>query len=174
MLRVVFASVGLAGLVVLTGLTGLAGCRVSLETDQSHRACTVSTSSPLCVDAVNHSDLKWIEQNVFAPNCNLGGGGACHGGASDAGKLDLRAGLSHDHLVGVSSMIDRTRKLVVPGDEAASYLLLMLGDVAPAMASPPGAPPPGNIGYMPQTAGTLCCQKLDAIERWIADGAPNN
>ncbi|HMG25123.1 MAG TPA: hypothetical protein VK607_27485 [Kofleriaceae bacterium] len=165
MLRVVIASVG---------LVQLAGCRVSLETDESHRACAINTSSAVCSEAVNHSDLKWIEQNVFAPNCNLGGGGACHGGASDAGKLDLRAGLSHGHLVGVSSMIDRTRQLVVPGDVAASYLMLMLGDVAPAMASPPGAPPPGNIGYMPQTSGTLCCQKLDAIERWIADGAPNN
>jgi hypothetical protein len=152
----------------------LAGCRISLESDDLHRACIVNTSSKLCTDAVDHSDLAWIEQNIFVPNCNLSGGGACHGGPSDAGKLDLRAGMSHGHLVGVSSMIDRTRQLVVPGDVAASYLTLMLSDVPPAMASPPGSAPPSNIGFMPQSSGTLCCQKLDAIERWIESGAPNN
>jgi hypothetical protein len=62
----------------------------------------------------------------------------------------------------------------VPNDVQASYLMLMLGDVPPAMANPPGAPPPTSIGYMPQAQPALCCQKLDAIERWIMAGAPNN
>jgi len=52
----------------------------------------------------------------------------------------------------------------------------MLRDVPPVMASPPASPPPGNVGYMPQgpASAALCCQKLDAIERWIESGAPNN
>jgi hypothetical protein len=158
-------------LVVLAAM--LAACRVSLESDEP-RSCVVDMKAPSCIDAVNHSDLAWIEQNIFVPNCNLGGGGACHGGASDAGKLDLRAGMSHKDLVGVSSMIDRTRMLVVPSDVAASYLMLMLNDVPPDMASPPGSRPPSNIGFMPMSSGTLCCQKLDALERWINAGAPNN
>jgi len=158
-------------LVVLAGL--LAACRISLEND-GPRTCVVNAKAPSCLDAVNHSDLAWIEQNIFVPNCNLGGGGACHGGASDAGKLDLRAGMSHNHLVGVSSMVDRTRMLVVPNDVAASYLMLMLNDVSPDMANPPGSRPPSNIGFMPMSNGTLCCQKLDALERWIDSGAPNN
>lgn len=158
-------------LVALAGV--LAACRISLESDEP-RACVVDMKAPSCVEAANHSDLAWIEQNIFVPNCNLAGGGACHGGASDAGKLDLRVGMSHDHLVGVSSMIDRTRMLVVPGDVAASYLMLMLSDVPPAMASPPGSRPPSNVGFMPMSNGTLCCQKLDALERWINSGAPNN
>ena len=159
----------------------LGGCRISLENyDTSIQnpdggnggACVVSTTSQPCLDAVAHSDLAFIEQKIFATNCNFSG---CHDSATDSGKLDLRAGVSHDHLVGVSSQIDGTRKLVVPNDVAASYLMLMVRDVPPAKASPPAAPPPGDIGYMPQDSGaTLCCQKLDALERWINDGAPNH
>jgi hypothetical protein len=156
----------------------LAGCRVSLESndlggDITSRQCTVSTTSQPCMDATAHSDFAWIEQKVFVASCDFSG---CHSSANDAGKLDLRSGMSHDHLVGVSSMIDRTRQLVVPNDVPASYLMLMLRDVPPAMANPPAGPPPGNIGYMPQgpASAALCCQKLDAIERWIEAGAPNN
>jgi hypothetical protein len=32
----------------------------------------------------------------------------------------------------------------------------------------------GAVGYMPQAAPTLCCQKLEAIERWILASAPAN
>jgi len=156
------------------------GCRISLEdnvaltvdADSSGRACAISTTSQPCLDATTHSDLAFIEQKIFAPSCNFSG---CHGSANDSGKLDLRPGMSHDQLVGPSSKVDPTRKLVVPNDVAASYLMLMLRDVAPAMASPPGNPPPGNIGFMPQgSPTTLCCQKLEAIERWIKAGAPNH
>lgn len=172
-------------LVAIASLVGTLfwGCRISLENyDNSVQStdggnggvCVVSTTSQPCIDATMHSDLAFIEQKIFAQSCNFPG--SCHASASDPGKLDLRPGVSHDHLVGVPSMIDRTRMLVVPNDRAASYLLLMLRDVAPAMASPPASPPPGNIGFMPQNAGaagTLCCQKLEAIERWINAGAPN-
>lgn len=165
-------------LVAIAGL--LCSCRLSLEnydtsiqgTDAGNgRACVVSTTSQPCMDATTHSDLAFIEQRIFASSCNFSG---CHDSATDAGRLDLRAGASHDRLVGVSSQIDNTRKLVVPNDVAASYLMLMLRDVAPAMANPPGNSPPGSIGFMPQAAPTLCCQKLDAIERWINAGAPNH
>lgn len=158
----------------------LCSCRLSLEnydtsiqgTDAGNgRACVVSTTSQPCMDATMHSDLAFIEQRIFASSCNFSG---CHDSATDAGKLDLRAGASHDRLVGVSSQIDPSRKLVVPNDVAASYLMLMLRDVAPAMANPPGSSPPGSVGFMPQAAPTLCCQKLDAIERWINAGAPNH
>src|SRR4051812_38851083 len=154
------------------------GCRISLEDNvaltadggSNGRACTVSTTSQPCLDATMHSDLAFIEQKIFAPSCNFSG---CHDSASDAGRLDLRPGMSHDRLVDMASKIDTARKLVVPNDVAASYLMLMLRDVAPAMASPPGNSPPGSVGFMPQAGPTLCCQKLDAIERWINAGAPN-
>lgn len=155
----------------------LAGCRISLETndteDFSTRQCTVSTTSQPCMDAVNHSDLAWIEQKIFVASCAFSG---CHSSASDSGKLDLRAGMSRANLVGVSSMLDPARKLVVPNDVDASYLMLMLRDVPPVMATPPASPPPASVGYMPQGPPSvgLCCQKLDALERWINAGAPSN
>jgi hypothetical protein len=157
----------------------VAGCRISLESSDTGdnnltgRKCTVSTTSQPCMDATMHSDLAWIEQNVFAASCNFA---ACHDGGNTAqGKVDLRPGKSGAHLVDFASVIDPTRKLVVPNDVDASYLMLMVRDVAPAMANPPASPPPGSVGYMPQTSGsaTLCCQKLDALERWIMAGAPS-
>jgi hypothetical protein len=155
----------------------LAGCRISLENSDTAddsattRQCTVSTTSQPCMDAVTHSDLAWIEQKIFTASCNFSG---CHSSAGDAGKLDLRPGMSHNHLVGVSSVMDPTRKLVVPNDVDASYLMLMVRDVPPMMATPPANAPPGDIGYMPQNSPALCCQKLDALERWIMAGAPSN
>jgi hypothetical protein len=157
----------------------VAGCRVSLESTSTTdggsngRACTISTTSPQCLDALNHSDLPWIEQNVFKGACIFSG---CHNGDNTTqGKVDLRSTKSYAHLVNYASVIDTTRKLVVPNDVAASYLMLMVRDVPPAMASPPGNPPPGDVGFMPKTTGTatLCCQKLDALERWIMAGAPS-
>jgi hypothetical protein len=156
----------------------LAGCRLTLEnTDTGDdtitgRPCAISTASPACVDAVNHSDLPWIEQNIFMQSCNFSG---CHNGDNTLqGKVDLRATKSYAHLVNYASVIEPTRKLVVPNDVEASYLMLMLRDVPPAMANPPGKAPPGSVGFMPQNAGTtLCCQKLDTLERWIMAGAPS-
>ena len=132
------------------------------------RTCTDSTAVS-CMAAVAHSDLAWIETNIFATSCAFSG---CHDSVTDVGKLDLRTGMSHNDLVGVSSVIDPTRKLVVPNDIHASYLMLSLHDFPPEMATPPGVAP--GVGYMPLGAPTLCCQKLEAIERWIMAGAPAN
>ena len=157
--------------------TLLAGCRISLEDAESPSGggrCQVSTTSQPCLDAVTHSDLAWIQQNVFTASCVFSG---CHNGANTrAGRVDLRAGMSHSHLLNATSGLDSTRKLVVANDVNASYLMLMLGFVPPEMADPPGSPPPASVGYMPQSSGgqLLCCQKLEALERWIEAGAPNN
>ncbi|HEY0190486.1 MAG TPA: hypothetical protein VGC42_05145 [Kofleriaceae bacterium] len=167
-----------------------AGCRIQLsdapasqvgddgvDGGSSGRACTVSTSSPSCLAADMQQPaptLGWVEANIFKTSCVFSG---CHnGGSSKQGMVDLRVGMSYAHLVGYTSMIDPSRKLVVANDVHASYLMLMLHDYEPAMATPAGSSPPGDIGYMPQgTSGEpLCCQKLDALERWITAGAPNN
>lgn len=176
---------------VAAGLVLAAGCRTQLsdaptldlgddttpDADPSGRTCKVSTTSSSCLDADKQQPaptLAWIETNIFKTSCIFSG---CHDGSpSKQGTIDLRAGMSYAHLVGYGSEIDTTRKLVVANDIHASYLMLMLHDFDPSMASPPGSPPPGDIGYMPQSTDntSLCCQKLDAIERWITAGAPNN
>jgi len=150
----------------------LAGCRISLESNAVAQACEV-ISSTSCDEAQNgqHADLEFIEQNIFKGACAFPG---CHdGGNSPQGKIDLRAGKSHDHLVNFASGIDPSRMLVVPNDVKSSYLMLMLQDFPPEEATPPGEPPPERAGFMPMSNMTLCCQKLAVIERWINAGAPN-
>lgn len=167
----------------LAGLVAVTACRVSLSDETTGltagggggTACQVSTTSPSCIAADQQQPvtLGWIEQNIFRTSCNFAG---CHNGDNTPqGKVDLRPGKSYAHLVDLASAVDPARKLVVAGDVKSSYLMLMLQDVAPAEANPPAQPPPADIGYMPQGANVaLCCQKLDALERWIENGAPSD
>jgi hypothetical protein len=158
--------------VMIAGL--LVGCRHSLEdSGPEGSVCVESTSITSCLQAEGRSDLGWIEQNIFISGCALSS--SCHNGANtNAGRMDLSAGKAHASLVNVASRLEPSRKLVVPNDVAASYLMLMLRDFPPSEALPPGQAPPSSVGYMPQGGPTLCCQKLDAIERWIMAGAPIN
>lgn len=167
--------------------TLLIGCRVSLQDAPSAgdddddgddmpagRVCKVDTTSATCLEAAsgNHSDLAFIEASIFKGQCAFSG---CHNGANTPqGKIDLTAGQSHAHLVNYASAIDETRKLVVPNDLSSSYLMLMLHDIEPSEATPAADAPPDDVGYMPMGNKPLCCQKLDAIERWIMAGAPSN
>lgn len=170
MLRLSLAAMVAGALVASTG------CRTSLEDDEtsnSERACMVTTTQA-CMDAEMHDDLAWIEANVFVPSCAFSG---CHNGtATAAGRLDLKTpGASHAALVNVASAIDASRMLVVPGAPKDSYLLMIMQHYKPSEMMPPMSAPPEDIGYMPQNGGgALCCQKLDALERWIAAGAMNN
>jgi hypothetical protein len=130
--------------------------------------------SAACVEAETHSDYTWIQANVFSKQCTFSG---CHNGAkTPAGKLNLTAGNAYAHLVGYSSVLEPSRKLVVASDPKSSYLALMLGIVKPGDATPPAGPPRADIGFMPSDNGgqLICCQKLDAIDRWITMGAMNN
>jgi hypothetical protein len=156
--------------------TLLAGCRLSLENENSPdpnatgRVCTMSNSQP-CLDAVNAPPtLSWIETNIFDASCNFSG---CHKGPDGESALDLRPGMSGAHLVNAPSFIDSSRKFVVPNDVESSWLMLMLRDFAPGNANPPATGLP-SAGGMPQSADPLCCQKIEAIERWINAGAPTN
>lgn len=166
--------------VAVVAISAICSCRVSLDSEElggnlTVRQCTTSTASQACIDAATmmHPTLSYLQQNIFTASCVFAG---CHDSANDAGKLDLSAGKSFASLVGPASKIDSTRQLVVPNDVAASFLMLMVRDVPPKLANPPADPPPGDIGYMPQGPASvaLCCQKLDALERWINDGAQNN
>ncbi len=163
------------------GTLALASCRTSLDetpdaSDTGGRVCKVSTTVAACVQAETHSDLAWVEMNVFKLQCAFSG---CHNAAATkAGRLDLmNPGMSHDDLVNADSMIETGRKLVIPSQPKQSYLLVMMQAFKPAEMEPTPVPnPPTDIGFMPQGTDNvpLCCQKIDAIERWITAGALNN
>jgi hypothetical protein len=160
----------------------LAGCRIELDKPVYNdagtapgRTCQITTSAP-CKLAEGYQSFSMIQTNIFKANCF---GSSCHDDATKPGKVDLITANAYTALLGpggngVASMIDTSRKLVVPGSSAKSYLMLMVHAFKPADADPPGNPPPSDIGYMPQSGGVLCCQKLDAIDRWITAGAKND
>ncbi|HSN25486.1 MAG TPA: hypothetical protein VLT45_04350 [Kofleriaceae bacterium] len=152
---------------LLLALLFATACKIDLDhaPDAGTGKCEMSTSAS-CVEAVNHQDLTWIQDNVFTKQCTFSG---CHNGENTKqGKIDLRAGKSFATLVNGDSALMPGTKLVVPGSPTTSYLEVMLG-------SEPGSVP-ASVGLMPQNTGgqLLCCQKLDAIQRWITAGAPNN
>ena len=166
---------------LFTAVILASGCRTSLDdTPDANmvggRVCKVSTTVVTCMQAATKQELSWIEPNIFKPHCAFSG---CHNDAmTTAGRIDmLNSGKSHADLVGQDSMIATGRKLVVAGQPKQSYLLLMMQQFKPSEMEPtPASPPPSDIGFMPQGTDNvpLCCQKLDAVERWITAGAMNN
>ncbi len=113
-----------------------------------------------CEEATAHDDLAWLQANVFTPSCATAG---CHAGTNPDVGLSLEAGRTYGSLVNrpASTVASWTR--VVPGSIATSYLVVALGRT--------DGPPPRD-GFMPLGAEPLCVEKLEAIERWIAAGAP--
>ncbi|HTR51179.1 MAG TPA: hypothetical protein VMJ10_10770 [Kofleriaceae bacterium] len=173
-------------LAVLAVVVAVAGCEYDLDScardhtcqqlatgDGGAVTCEMSTAQS-CVAATSHQELSWIQTNIFNGQCTFSG---CHNGASTPqGMVDLTMANSYSHLVSYTSILEPSRMLVVPSDPKSSYLEVMLGIIAPADATPAASPPPSNVGYMPQDNGgeLLCCQKLQAIDRWITMGAMNN
>lgn len=171
----------------LCALVALPGCEIPLDQCAKNHTCNLApggdggnstmcqmSTSTACMDATTHSDLTWIQQNIFDKQCIFSG---CHNGAAtSAGKVDLRDGMSYAHLVNFASILTPGRTLVVASDPKSSYLEVMLGIIKPSDATPPASAPPASVGLMPQSNGgqLLCCQKLDAIDRWIMAGAMNN
>lgn len=111
-----------------------------------------------CLEATEHSDLAWLQENVFSPTCATFTG--CHAGGGATFGLNLSEETqTQDNLVGKPSFRKPDQTLVVPGDAAASYLMVVLGsydgDLDP------------RTGTMPPSSSLLCIQKREAIERWI-------
>jgi len=155
--------------------------------------CAINTVSSLCTGADALTDCSgsgagcftYIKKKIFDANCQSS---SCHS-MGGTGKLDLSNDTSDNTMVsqatayanllgsdgtGAASMVDTTRKLVVPGHPEQSYLEMMMQRIAPEDMVPPATNPPSDVGYMPQANGVLCCQKLDLIDRWIMGGALNN
>lgn len=158
-------------------LVMVAACRTSLDEAPDAdivdgRVCKVATSDA-CKEAETQSSYAWVEANVFAVSCAFSG---CHNGtATAAGRIDFKtAGAGHADIVGIDSTVAPGRKLIVAGQPKQSYLLMLMQQFAPSEMQPtPAANPPTDVGFMPQGTDNvpLCCQKLDAVERWITAGA---
>jgi hypothetical protein len=52
--------------------------------------------------------------------------------------------------------------------------MVLLHGISLAEADPSPAPVPSGERYMPLGSPAICCQKIDAIKRWIMAGAMNN
>jgi hypothetical protein len=116
-----------------------------------------------CLEAANHSDLAFIQAKILTPGCAAFT--ACHrGAATSAGGLSLEAGQTLPQMLGKPSDIDPSKMLIKAGDPANSYLMIITGKY-------PGVIAPA-IGTMPSRNPLLCAEKLDAMDRWIAAGAP--
>jgi hypothetical protein len=162
---------------VLIAALLVSGCKYDLDeadidASVSGRACKVATSAK-CVEAETHSDFTWIKDNIFAANCF---GTSCHTGATASGKLDLTddpyMALMGASGAGTMANLDPNHKRVMAGDPSASYLFFIIRGME---GIPAGfEEPDSSVGWMPMSNATLCCQKIDAIERWITAGAMND
>ena len=116
-----------------------------------------------CLEATTHSDLAFIQAKILTPGCAAFT--SCHrGAATSAGGLSLEAGQTLPQMLGKPSDIDPSKLLIKAGDPANSYLMIITGKY-------PGVIDP-IIGTMPSRNPVLCAEKLDAMDRWIAAGAP--
>jgi len=120
-------------------------------------------ANPICLEANEHEDLPWIQENIFTPSCSRFT--ACHQGrALMAGELSMEVEDTFAQLIDVqSSLFGKDGWVrVVPGDPENSYLMVILGQY-------PG--PISEAGTMPYNSPLLCQEMRDAIERWIEGGA---
>lgn len=126
-------------------------------------------ANPRCLEAVDHSDLAWIQENVFTPSCSRFT--ACHQGrALMANELSLEDGDAHAQLVGVASVEENADGMlrVAPGDPENSYLMVLLGYYGS------DHPAIGDGGLMPYNSPLLCDEMQEAVKRWIEAGALDN
>jgi hypothetical protein len=168
--------------VLLSALFVMA-CRIDLDHGEtpdasvSGRSCKVSTSAS-CMEAVNHSDFAFIKNSIFPNSCSSSS--SCHMSSTSSGKLDLSAGNAYASIMGptgaggVKSGVDDSRTLIVPGEPKASYFFFLIHGVKASEGQPAFSDPPTDVGFMPMSNNAMCCQKIDAIERWITAGAMNN
>jgi hypothetical protein len=111
-----------------------------------------------CEAAVYHSSLAWIQAEIFDVSCT----DKCHSGAFPGAGMNLTPGFAHAHLVGVASSTHAGWTRVVPGNPGASMLMVQIG----------GEPGPELEGLMPWNQPKLCDEMIDAVRRWIQQGAP--
>jgi hypothetical protein len=140
-------------------------------------------ASPACEEAKSHSDLAYIQTEIFDHSC--ASSTACHKTAiDDSANLSLADGKSWTDLVNVNAQskvavmpVQWVR--VVPFQPSLSYLMVVIDPMTNPVPNGPSdpngyvGPLDKGVGSMPQNAGELLCpEKIAAVERWINAGAP--
>lgn len=114
-----------------------------------------------CIDADEHSDLEWIQDNIFSRTCSAFN--SCHkGNATSAGNLNLEEGMTFDMVVDQPSDVFTGLDIVEPGKPEESFMLVILGHYG---EDDPRIDP--EVGTMPFNNQPICEPKRLAIERWI-------
>jgi hypothetical protein len=103
-----------------------------------------------------------INQTVLAPSCATA---SCHAGDPPPAYPQLDTDVAWDKLVGVPSQ-QVGMNLVEPYDPANSYLVLKLRNLAGTAG--------GTATPMPISLAAIDEAEIQAIEAWIAEGAPND
>lgn len=117
----------------------------------------IPISGAFLLPPATQATFKGSIEPVFDSTCSSAG---CHGGASPAEELDLSNGVAYDSIFRVTSHHNPAHLLVEPFDPDTSHLFHMVnGEDEPRM--PLGAPP-------------LSDATIEAIRRWILEGAARN
>ena len=108
------------------------------------------------------SQFDQLQTNIFNQHCLSAG---CHNAQSQAGALDLSAGVSYGELVNVlpnnPAALSAGLVRVKPFDPTTSFLLIKLTN-----------PGPGEGSHMPLGMDALSPTDINAIQSWILAGAP--
>jgi hypothetical protein len=158
-------------LATLHPLTSLAACGDDDAADDDVADIDAGAGTPdamisaSCLEAQDHSDFTWINENILAKSCAAFN--QCHGATGTQAQLLLTTDEAYADLVGVASVQVPGKKLVdaTNVDCGASYLYDKITD-SDAIAE--------GKKSMPLNNPLMCQQKIDAVCRWIAAGAPND
>jgi hypothetical protein len=107
----------------------------------------------------NAPTLSTLQSSIFTPKCAIPG---CHLDPGAQQGMDLSAGKTYAHTVGVDVTELPGYKRVVAGSSADSYLYMKI------------AADPRIVGAQMPFGGMLTAGEIDAVRAWIDAGAENN
>jgi hypothetical protein len=121
------------------------------------QACSSPSSPQPPATAKDDPSFAGDIQPIFSSSCAAS---SCHGAAAQSG-LSLIQGQSYVNLVNIGSTEDISRKRVLPGDAANSYIVIKLDGRQ-------------TVGAKMPLGGSLDAVSLQNIKNWINKGANNN
>jgi hypothetical protein len=128
-----------------------------------------SDASAACIEATHHDDFAYVRDQVFAKSCFFQT--SCHNANPNApADLTLTQIRAYGELVDTPSTEVPTMMRVAPGSCEDSYLYAKITGTFDIIATDKDPMPPTftqSGRWVP-----ICQEKVDAICRWIARGAP--